>query len=199
MRADPRRVAAALLIAILLACNAERNANTTDSAAADGPQVTSKAATGTVGPSGARIAVPHAGPPGEWQMPAGDYANSRYSELSSITPQNAANLRVSWAFSTGVLRGHEGQPLVIDNTMYVVTPYPNVSYAIDLAQTGQPLKWKFRPVNSQQAIDRMLDVESRRGVRGGKASTPARRAQVGHHTATGNKVADEDGRFLRQR
>jgi len=63
--------------------------------------------------SGARIAFPHAGPPGEWQMPAGDYSNSRYSELATITPANAANLRVSWTFSTGVLRGHEGQPLSV--------------------------------------------------------------------------------------
>ena len=95
-------------------------------------------------------------------MPAGDYASSRYSELSSITPENAANLRVAWAFSTGVLRGHEGQPLVVGNTMYVVTPYPNVSYAIDLTQVGQPLKWKFRPDNAQQAIGRACcDVVNR--------------------------------------
>ena len=61
-----------------------------------------------------------------------------------------------------VLRGHEGQPLVIDNTMYVVTPYPNVAYAIDLAQPGQPLKWKFRPRNSQPAIGRACcDVVNR--------------------------------------
>src|SRR5688500_13115205 len=157
-----RVAAAALLVGGLSACNAEQKTATSDSAASAGPQATSDAAIGTVGPTGARIAVAHAGPPGEWHMPAGDYANSRYSELSSITPQNAANLRVAWAFSTGVLRGHEGQPLVIDNTMYVVTPYPNVSYAIDLAQFGQPLKWKFRPRNSQQAIGRACcDVVNR--------------------------------------
>ena len=84
-------------------------------------------------------------------MPAGDYANSRYSELSQITAANATNLRASWTFSTGVLRGHEGQPLVVNNTMYLVTPYPNVSYAIDLTQPGQPLEWKFRPENDQAA------------------------------------------------
>ena len=70
-------------------------------------------------------------------MPAGDYANSRFSDLAQITPANAANLKASWTFSTGVLRGHEGQPLVVNNTMYLVTPYPNVSYAIDLATAGQ--------------------------------------------------------------
>jgi PQQ-dependent dehydrogenase (methanol/ethanol family) len=44
-----------------------------------------------------------------------------------------------------VLGGHEGQPLVVNNTMYVVTPYPNVLYAFDLTQEGYPLKWKYRP------------------------------------------------------
>src|SRR6185503_9980456 len=56
----------------------------------------------------------------------------------------------------------EGQPLVIGNTMYVITPYPNVAYAIDLTQPGQPLKWKFRPDNAQQAIGRACcDVVNR--------------------------------------
>ncbi len=112
--------------------------------------------------AGTRIAFPHAGPPGEWQMPAGDYSNSRYSELNTITSANAGGLRASWTFSTGVLRGHEGQPLVIDNTMYIITPYPNVAYALDLTQPGQPLKWKFRPENDQQAVGRACcDVVNR--------------------------------------
>ncbi len=84
--------------------------------------------------------------------PARDYANSRYSPLAQITPANAKNLHVSWTFSTGVLRGHEGQPLVVDNTMYIVTPYPNVAYALDLTQPGFPLKWKYRPENAQAAV-----------------------------------------------
>ena len=118
--------------------------------AADSTQASTPAAGRTV--AGTRIAFPHARPAGEWHMPGGDYSNSRYSELSTITPANAAHLKVSWAFSTGVLRGHEGQPLVIDNTMYIVTPYPNVAYALDLTQPGQPVRWKFRPENSQKAV-----------------------------------------------
>jgi PQQ-dependent dehydrogenase (methanol/ethanol family) len=101
----------------------------------------------------ARIGVPV--PPnaaGQWVMPAHDYASSRYSELRQITSRNATLLRAAWTFSTGVLRGHEGQPLVVNNTMYIVTPYPNVAYALDLTQPGYPLKWKFRPENDQQAI-----------------------------------------------
>ncbi len=102
--------------------------------------------------TGARIASPRVGPAGEWHLPAGDYSSSRYSELDQITTANAKNLHAAWTFSTGVLRGHEGQPLVVGNTMYVVTPYPNVSYAIDLATEGQPLKWKVRPENAQAAV-----------------------------------------------
>ena len=112
----------------------------------------SGATAGAVGPTGARIAVPRTGPANEWPMPGADYSNSRYSELAQITPANAKDLRASWTFSTGVLRGHEGQPLVVGNTMYLVTPYPNVSYAIDLATPGYPLKWKFRPENAQAAV-----------------------------------------------
>src|SRR5215213_6663770 len=102
---------------------------------------------------GTRIAsAPPNNNAGEWLLPGRDYSNSRYSELSQITPANAANLRVSWTFSTGVLRGHEGQPLVVNNTMYLITPYPNVAYALDLTQPGFPLKWKYRPENAQAAV-----------------------------------------------
>ena len=89
--------------------------------------------------AGTRIDAPRTTAAGEWQMPAGDYASSRFSDLTQITPANAANLKASWTFSTGVLRGHEGQPLVVNNTMYLVTPYPNVSYAIDLTHPGDLL------------------------------------------------------------
>ncbi|HET7457189.1 MAG TPA: PQQ-dependent dehydrogenase, methanol/ethanol family [Gemmatimonadaceae bacterium] len=135
----------------LAACTGGARDASRDSAARD-TTVGTTAARPTVAPvTGARIGVARTGPAGEWPMPGGDYASSRYSELADITPANAKNLRVSWALSTGVLRGHEGQPLVVDNTMYVVTPYPNVAYAIDLTQEGQPLKWKFRPENAQAA------------------------------------------------
>src|SRR5262245_24672237 len=76
---------------------------------------------------------------GQWTLPGKDYAGIRYSGLTRITPANAAQLRPVWTFSTGVLGGHEGQPLVVNNTMYVVTPYPNVLYAFDLTQEGYPL------------------------------------------------------------
>src|SRR5437773_1915409 len=89
---------------------------------------------------------------GSWTMPANDYASTRYSDLREITPANAPRLHPVWSFSTGVLAGHEGQPLVVNNTMYVVTPYPNVLYAFDLTREGYPLKWKYRPAVDPNAV-----------------------------------------------
>src|SRR5579862_8299750 len=89
---------------------------------------------------------------GSWTMPAKNYANTRYSELAQINAGNANRLHPLWSFSTGVLGGHEGQPLVVNNTMYVVTPWPNTLFAFDLTQEGYPLKWKYRPDVSPNAI-----------------------------------------------
>jgi PQQ-dependent dehydrogenase (methanol/ethanol family) len=89
---------------------------------------------------------------GQWVMPGKDYASTRYSGLAQLTPANVARLQPVWNFSTGVLRGHEGQPLVVNNTMYVVTPYPNVLYAFDLTQPDYPLKWKYRPMVDPNAL-----------------------------------------------
>ena len=82
--------------------------------------------------------------PKNWVMPAGDYANTRYSKLNQITADNVGKLQVAWTFSTGVLRGHEGAPLVIDGTMYVHTPFPNTVYALDLNDNGS-IKWAYQP------------------------------------------------------
>src|SRR3954467_9409946 len=65
---------------------------------------------------------------GQWLRPAKDYSSSRFSKLEQITARNAANLRVAFTFSTGVNRGHEAAPLVVNNTMYIVTPFPNILY-----------------------------------------------------------------------
>lgn len=89
---------------------------------------------------------------GQWTMPGKDYSATRFSGLTDITAANAKNLRPTWSFSTGVLGGHEGQPLVVGSTMYVVTPYPNVLYAFDLTKEGYPLRWKYRPYVDPQAI-----------------------------------------------
>lgn len=80
-----------------------------------------------------------------WTMPAKNVAGTRYSELSEINTQNVKDLRVAFTFSTGVNKGHEGAPLVIGGTMFILTPYPNILYALDLSQPGAPLKWQYNP------------------------------------------------------
>ncbi|HKQ52175.1 MAG TPA: methanol/ethanol family PQQ-dependent dehydrogenase, partial [Pyrinomonadaceae bacterium] len=81
---------------------------------------------------------------GQWTMPAKNYASTRYSGLEEINAGNVKNLKVAWTFSTGVNRGQEAAPLVVGQTMYVVTPYPNILYALDLTKPGQT-KWKYEP------------------------------------------------------
>jgi PQQ-dependent dehydrogenase (methanol/ethanol family) len=82
---------------------------------------------------------------GEWSMPAKDYASTRFSGLDQINTTNVGRLALAWTFSTGLLRGHEAAPIVADNTMFIVTPYPNILYALDLTQPGAPVKWKYEP------------------------------------------------------
>jgi alcohol dehydrogenase (cytochrome c) len=62
----------------------------------------------------------------QWAMSAKNYASTRYSGLDQINTENVKNVKLAWTFSTGVLRGHEAAPLVVNNTMYIVTPYPNI-------------------------------------------------------------------------
>ena len=89
---------------------------------------------------------------GEWTMPSGDYGALRYSPLTTINTQNVKDLHPVTTMSTGVNRGHEGQPLVINNTMYVVTPYPNNLIAVDLTKPGGAIKWIFEPHPDPRAV-----------------------------------------------
>src|SRR5215211_5515205 len=97
-----------------------------------------------------------------WVMPTGDYANTRYSTLEQINKDNVKNLQVAWTFSTGVLRGHEGNPLVIGDTMIVHTPFPNIVYALDLNEDGA-INWKYEPRQDPNVIPVMCCDTVNRG------------------------------------
>jgi lanthanide-dependent methanol dehydrogenase len=99
----------------------------------------------------------------QWVMPTGDYANHRYSTLNQITKDNVKNLRPVWTFSTGVLRGHEGAPLVIGDVMYVHSPFPNYVYALDLNNAGRII-WKYEPKQDPSVIPVMCCDTVNRGV-----------------------------------
>jgi len=77
---------------------------------------------------------------GQWTMPAKNYASTRFSTLTDINTETVKNLKLAWTFSTGLTRGHEAAPLVVNSTMYIVTPWPNILYALDLTKPGAPVK-----------------------------------------------------------
>ncbi|HEY8550158.1 MAG TPA: methanol/ethanol family PQQ-dependent dehydrogenase [Vicinamibacterales bacterium] len=99
---------------------------------------------GQTGSHQGRIAAPDDS--GNWIRPAKDFSSSRYSALAEITPETVRQLGVRVTFSTGVVAGHEAAPLVVDGTMYIVTPWPNVLYALDLTKPGAPLRFRYEPM-----------------------------------------------------
>ena len=101
--------------------------------------------------------------PKDWVMPTGDYANHRYSSLKQINKENVGKLQVAWTFSTGVLRGHEGAPLVIGDVMYLHAPFPNTVYALDLNNDGKIL-WQYEPKQDPNVIPVMCCDTVNRGL-----------------------------------
>jgi PQQ-dependent dehydrogenase (methanol/ethanol family) len=91
-------------------------------------------------------------PDGQWTMPSGDYGNTRYSPLDQINTTNVHNLHVVGEISTGIPHGHEGNPLVVGSTLYIVTPYPDKLIAVDLSKPGFPVKWTFNPNPDIRAV-----------------------------------------------
>jgi PQQ-dependent dehydrogenase (methanol/ethanol family) len=100
--------------------------------------------------------------PANWAAAAGDYANHRYSELKQINASNVGKLQVAWTMSTGVLRGHEGSPLVIGDTMYIHTPFPNNVYAVNLKD--QTYRWKYEPKQDADVVPVMCCDTVNRGL-----------------------------------
>ena len=101
--------------------------------------------------------------PNQWVMPAGNYANWRYSKLNQINSDNVGKLQAAWTFSTGVLRGHEGGPLIVGDVMYVHGPFPNPVFALDLNNDGKIL-WKYEPKQDPNVIPVMCCDTVNRGL-----------------------------------
>jgi lanthanide-dependent methanol dehydrogenase len=85
----------------------------------------------------------------QWAMARKDYANTGYSRLSEIKKKNVNQLKLAWTFNTGVNRGHEGAPLIINNVMYIHTAFPNNVYALDL-NDNQKVMWSYFPKQSPE-------------------------------------------------
>lgn len=126
------KILVAAALAAILACKAEP----------------SRSAGSTTAQTGGAPMAGTAGQPaddGQWVRPAKDYASTRFSGLTEINSGNVKQLRPIATFSTGVLRGHEAAPIVVGATMYIITPFPNYVYALDLAKPGLPVKWSYNP------------------------------------------------------
>lgn len=104
--------------------------------------------------------------PNNWAMQSGNYNNWRYSELDQINKSNVKDLRVAWQFSTGVLRGHEGSPIVIGDRMWLHTPFPNNVFQLDISDpSGPKILWKYSPKQDPSVIPVMCcDTVNRGGV-----------------------------------
>jgi PQQ-dependent dehydrogenase (methanol/ethanol family) len=122
----------ALVVASFWSCKPEPSRSTGSRAASIG-----------TAPSNGEVDLPPED--GQWVRPSKDFASTRFSGLAEINASNVKNLRPLVTFSTGALRGHESAPLVVGSTMYIITPYPNVVYALDLTKPGLPAKWSFNP------------------------------------------------------
>ena len=85
-----------------------------------------------------------------WVMQTKDYSASHFSNMTQINSHNVQHLQPVWSFSTGVLNGHEGGPLVVDGIMYVHTPFPNNIFAISLDEPDKIL-WEYKPKQNPAA------------------------------------------------
>ncbi|MDD9817549.1 MAG: methanol/ethanol family PQQ-dependent dehydrogenase [Gammaproteobacteria bacterium] len=96
--------------------------------------------------------------PNYWAFPGGNYWNWRYSDLKQINTKNASKLQAAWTFSTGVLRGHEGGPLVLPtsatgldhDTLYIHAAFPNNVFAINL--DNLEIIWEYAPVQDWDEV-----------------------------------------------
>jgi PQQ-dependent dehydrogenase (methanol/ethanol family) len=83
---------------------------------------------------------------GQWTQPQKNYDATRFSAMKEITPANVGQLKAAFSFSLGVNKGQEAAPIVAGGTMYIVTAYPNIVYALTLTPDGSyKLKWSYQP------------------------------------------------------
>ncbi|HKH21258.1 MAG TPA: methanol/ethanol family PQQ-dependent dehydrogenase, partial [Gammaproteobacteria bacterium] len=100
--------------------------------------------------------------PANWAMWGGNYSGDRYSELDQINTGNASKITPVWSMSTGVLRGHEGGPLVIGDTMWIATPFPNKVLSINL--NDESINWTYEPTQDPTVIPVMCCDTVYRGL-----------------------------------
>ena len=97
----------------------------------------------------------------DWDNPGGDWAESHFSRLTDITPENAGELGLAWEYDLGTARVQEATPLVVDGVMYTSGNLGRV-YALNAA-TGEEL-WTFMPEVDMQYNRYACCDQANRGV-----------------------------------
>ena len=100
---------------------------------------------------------------GQWTMPAGNFESHRYSELDQINSKNAYQLQVAWTFSTEYIQTHQGAPLVVNDIMYLHTPFPNTVFALDLNNENRIL-WRFESRQQVGVLEKICCSVGNRGL-----------------------------------
>ncbi|MCG8325883.1 MAG: PQQ-binding-like beta-propeller repeat protein [Thiotrichales bacterium] len=77
----------------------------------------------------------------DWPLYGRDYTNQRYSPLDQINRHNVQKLTLAWKYSTGKKATFQTSPIVVDNTMFITTPFNDV-IALDAA-SGREI-WRYR-------------------------------------------------------
>lgn len=88
--------------------------------------------------------------PSNWASWGGNYQGTRYSKLKQINSKNVHQLKLAWNFPFEVSRGLEGGPLIVDDIIYIVTPFPNKVFAIE--QKNRKLLWRYTPKQNADSV-----------------------------------------------
>jgi PQQ-dependent dehydrogenase (methanol/ethanol family) len=110
--------------------------------------------------------------PNQWGAPAGNLSLNRYSALKEINTGNVKDLQMVWSQSSGTLRGHEGQPLVIEDVggkpmMFMESGWPNIVQALDLTDPDHPVQvWSYTKTSGrdESAVPRACCDTVNRGL-----------------------------------
>jgi len=132
--------------------------------------------------------------PALWPAPGRDNKLTRHSSLSDINTENVKKLEYVWSQSTGALRGHEGQPVVVMHDgkpmMYFSSGCPNMAQcnivqALDLSDPDNPVQvWNYvkKTDRDPSAVPRACCDTVHRGVNYAKN-------KVVYHTLDGFVIA----------
>lgn len=129
-----------LAIAFLLACGPDGgDAGAPDARESSSPSEASENRSTEVDDARLRAAESE---PDSWLTHGRTYSEQRFSPLDQVHDGNVSGLVRRWSFSTGLTRGHEATPIVVDGMMYLTSAW-SVVFALN-ARTGE-LEWKWDP------------------------------------------------------